>query len=274
MTELSSEAKALLRQARRGFSPPAGRLEAIRSAVQAQIAASPGALSSMTSPASGVAARALAGAGWNAGYSVGAALLIGALGAGGIVGWLGAGRSTAASGPSSAPNALFPAPPALPSPIEPTAPLADTPPTPLTTVETPAEGMSIDLTPSPKSASAPRDRARGPVRARNKAETAPESGAALASDSLAEEVRMLRSARAALDRGDPMQALRLVDAHETRFHRGTLYEERLAARVLALCALGRADAARAAAQELEHAAPRSPHLPRVRASCIAQPTNK
>jgi uncharacterized protein HemY len=93
-------------------------------------------------------------------------------------------------------------------------------------------------------------------------------------DSLEEEVNLLRSARVALDRGDGAQALRLLDAHEARFQRGTLYEERLASRVLALCAVGRIDAARKTAQELERAAPRSPHLPRVRASCIAQPANK
>jgi hypothetical protein len=91
---------------------------------------------------------------------------------------------------------------------------------------------------------------------------------------LEEEVRMLRDARTALDRGDAVQALRLLDAHETRFQRGTLYEERLATRVQALCALGRVDGARSTAQELERAAPRSPHLPRVRASCIAQPPSK
>jgi hypothetical protein len=85
---------------------------------------------------------------------------------------------------------------------------------------------------------------------------------------------MLRDARTALDRGDAAQALRLLDAHETRFQRGTLYEERLATRVQALCALRLVEGARSTAQELERAAPRSPHLARVRASCIAQPSNK
>ena len=92
--------------------------------------------------------------------------------------------------------------------------------------------------------------------------------AAEAVDSLAEEVRLLRDAHAALDRDEPARALGSLDAHASRFPRGTLYEERLATRVLALCALGRIDAARLAAQELERAAPRSPHLGRVRASCI------
>jgi hypothetical protein len=97
--------------------------------------------------------------------------------------------------------------------------------------------------------------------------TAPPPAAEVA-DSLAEEVRLLRDARAALDRGDPSRALVSLDAHASRFLHGTLYEERLATRVLALCAMGRIEAARVAAEELERAAPRSPHLGRVRASCI------
>jgi hypothetical protein len=93
-------------------------------------------------------------------------------------------------------------------------------------------------------------------------------------DSLPEEVNMLRDARAALDRGDARRALAILDAHEARFSRGTLYEERLASRVQALCASGQTDAARRAAEELERAAPRSPHLTRVRASCVAPPSSK
>jgi hypothetical protein len=93
-------------------------------------------------------------------------------------------------------------------------------------------------------------------------------------DSLAEEVALLRQARAALDEGDAPGALHLLDAHASRFPRGTLYEERLATRVTALCWLGRVDGARVVAEELERARPRSPHLTRVRTSCIARPLDK
>jgi hypothetical protein len=262
MTELSPEAKALLQQARAGFSPPEGRLEAIRSALQAQMAASPAALAPLASPVSGVATRALGAGGWSAAHSVGAAVLLGALGAGGVVAWLSASGSPAASGASSELIAFVSPRAVSPLPAEESAPLADTAsaPIPIPT----GQASPVDLAPSSKLAPAPRDRSRALARAH----------AVPASDSLAEEVSVLRNARAALDRGDPTQALRLVDAHETRFHRGTLYEERLATQVLALCALGRISAARAAAQALEQAAPRSPHLPRVRASCVAQPSGK
>jgi hypothetical protein len=121
-------------------------------------------------------------------------------------------------------------------------------------------------TPSPAAAIAP-----APVTTQPAAAAAMAPQAAEIADSLAEEVRLLRAARAALDRAEPSRALASLDEHGSHFPRGTLYEERLATRVLALCAMGRVDAARLAAQELERAAPRSPHLGRVRASCIALP---
>jgi hypothetical protein len=198
--------------------------------------------------------------------------LIGALGAGGAAAWLTASRSTSAPTVRiDAPALVQPTPAALSSPDTESAP-------PLATWQAPP----ADFPASSTFAGVPRERARGGQRPRSKAETPREMGQrqplaarpGAPADSLAEEVNLLRSARVALDRGDGAQALRLLDAHEARFQRGTLYEERLASRVLALCAVGRIDAARTTAQELERAAPRSPHLPRVRASCIAQPANK
>jgi hypothetical protein len=265
MTDLSPEAKELLRQARTAFSPPEARLEAVRTAIAAQIAAYPLQTSSISPATSSVATRAVGAAGWSAGHAIGAGVLIGALGAGGVMAWLLADR------PDRAPAAQVEA--ALePSPASEVAPLpveesALEPEMPGDSIPTPTwQASPADLAPSSKLSPASRDRTRPPVRLRSRAETG------TATDSLAEEVSMLRSARAALDRGDAVQAMRMLDAHATRFHRGTLYEERLATRVQALCALGRIDAARSTAQELERAAPRSPHLPRVRASCITQST--
>jgi hypothetical protein len=104
-----------------------------------------------------------------------------------------------------------------------------------------------DLTPTPTSEAAPE-----PV------------------DSLGPELALLRQARAALDRHDPEAALALLDQHAKRYPLGTMQQERLAARALALCALGRGAAAIATAQELMRLAPGSPYLARVRAGCDAE----
>jgi len=284
MTDLSPEARALLRKARVAFSPSEGRLLAIRSAIEAERAASPGASPSSSSSASRFARRAFGA--WSAAHSIGAAALIAALGAGSLTAWLMSDRSPSearvtietppptrlASAPAmeqqTAPEQLDESAPVQP---EESAPQPSTP----GSISTPTWQGSADLAASSKASFAPRDRARSPIRPRSRSEGALEGsgGTALAADSLAEEVRMLKDARSALDRGDAPQALRLLGAHQRRFQRGTLYEERLATRVQALCALGLVDSARLTAQELERTAPRSPHLARVRASCIA-PSSK
>jgi hypothetical protein len=91
-----------------------------------------------------------------------------------------------------------------------------------------------------------------------------------ADDSLGPELALLRDARAALDRHEPLAALASLDQHALRYPHGTLQQERLAARALALCALGRTAAAAAAAGELTRVAPGSPYLARVRAGCKAE----
>ena len=267
MTELSPEAKELLRQARIGFSPPEGRIEAVRSALQAQITAFPGATPSISSPASGVATRALGAAGWGTGQTIASALVIGALSAGGLTAWLMSDRSsTAPRAPIEAPSNAQPT--NVAAPAEPAEESVSPPDTPPSADPTPAwQASPADLPASSKVLPLPRDRARGPNRT-HAISPAP------VPDSLAEEVRLLRDARSALDREEAAQALRVLNEHEKRFQRGTLYEERLATRVQALCALGLVDGARSAAQELERVAPRSPHLARVRASCVAKPPAK
>ena len=269
MTDLSPEAKELLRQAHTAFSPPDGRIEAVRSAIQAQITAFPGATPSISSPASGVATRAVAAAGWGTGQTVASSLVIAALGAGGLTAWLLADRSSPRPLVSiEAPSRVQPVSAAPAEPADEGIPLSATPPS---LDPTPAwQASPADLPPSSKLLSSPRDRARGSNR---KTLLEPASPARVP-DSLAEEVRLLRDARSALDRGEAAQALRVLNDHEKRFQRGTLYEERLATRVQALCALGLVDGARSTAQQLERAAPRSPHLARVRASCIAPPPVK
>jgi len=94
---------------------------------------------------------------------------------------------------------------------------------------------------------------------------APATPAAADPDTLAAETHRLREARAALKGGDASRALSLLDEQSAAGPQ--LREERAAARVLALCDLGRVDDARAAAARFLAESPRSPMADRVRASC-------
>jgi hypothetical protein len=84
---------------------------------------------------------------------------------------------------------------------------------------------------------------------------------------LAEEVELLSRAEAERRSGRPSSALRLLDEHQARFARGGLTEERVAARVHALCALGRVAEASAELERLKRLAPRSPQEASARQAC-------
>jgi hypothetical protein len=89
--------------------------------------------------------------------------------------------------------------------------------------------------------------ARSPVEEHLK--TAPAPGALRGTnrtrDSLSEEVAILSSAQAELHSGRAESALRLLAEHERKYRHGILAEERTAAKVQALCALGRVSEANA-----------------------------
>ncbi|HLV67109.1 MAG TPA: hypothetical protein VKY73_14915 [Polyangiaceae bacterium] len=84
------------------------------------------------------------------------------------------------------------------------------------------------------------------------------------SDHLAEEVAILSRAQAELHAGRFADALRILGEHERRFPGGTLTPERRAAKVGALCGLGRVAEADA---ELARLSPGSLHAERARAAC-------
>jgi hypothetical protein len=89
---------------------------------------------------------------------------------------------------------------------------------------------------------------------------------------LSEEAALLQSAQRALAGKDPDQALLVLADHERRFANGALREERQVARILALCALGRVEGARALALAFVAASPRSLLIPRVQSSCVGDVT--
>jgi hypothetical protein len=90
---------------------------------------------------------------------------------------------------------------------------------------------------------------------------------ALANDELRAELELISQAQHALSAEAPEKALALLEQHAARFPRGQLRPERLAARVLALCSLGRIDEAKAEAERFFAEAPSSPMSSRVRDSC-------
>ena len=87
---------------------------------------------------------------------------------------------------------------------------------------------------------------------------------------LSVEARALAKVERALKEGLGAQALRLVEDQRQQFARGALQPERDAARIVALCAVGRVSDARAAARDFLATSPRSPLAARIRASCAGQ----
>jgi hypothetical protein len=119
----------------------------------------------------------------------------------------------------------------------------------------------------PRSDHAP---SNAPSNAWSNARPAARSAARPTSDSLPEEVRLLSRAEQQLNDGLGEDALRTLAEHERRFPRGALAEERVAARVEALCTLGRFAEARTDLTRLARAHPGSAHLDVVRRSCGAK----
>jgi len=94
---------------------------------------------------------------------------------------------------------------------------------------------------------------------------------AAATDALVEEIAILSKATSALRAGKPAEGLRLLEEHQRKFPKGRLAEERRAARIQALCALGKLAAAEAELARLAQSSPRSPHLARAQRACGITP---
>jgi hypothetical protein len=86
-------------------------------------------------------------------------------------------------------------------------------------------------------------------------------------DSLAQEVAILSRAGSELHAGRPAAALQALDEHRRRFPGGVLAQERTAARIQALCALGRKTEAESELGRLARTSPNSPLEARARKAC-------
>lgn len=274
MSDVDSEMRALIALARRVENPTL----ADRARVRRGIAVTLGAAGAAATSAASGAERAVESGTHFAAPSIPAAAKAGAwLGAlkgsfGQAVLWVALGTATgggawylARSSPAESPKppapAVVGAAPAVPAEargsVPATPPLA-APAEPAAPSAAPAEEELEFVSPEPPAAEASRElpAPRAPARA----------AAALPRLSLAEEARELSAVHAALHRGESAAALARLDAMDRR-RGGALREERLAARVLSLCALGRVREAESVARRFQSLAPESPLLPRLTASC-------
>jgi hypothetical protein len=239
MNDLSFEAKALIARAREADGPGPERRARVKRALAAALVGTSASLGTVGTVAAATAA----------GKS--------ALTAGSVAMWLGIGAAlgTVASAPAlvvrltrSEPSAHVAAPSA-PAPRIVEAPAAPARPAPANAPAPIVEAPSAPVLP----------RAEAPASASSVPSAAPPS--------LADETRVLEAAQRELASGRPASALSLLDEHAKRFPAGALGEERTAARVLSLCALGRSEEARRMATAFLEGSPRSPLIPRLRGSC-------
>jgi hypothetical protein len=121
-----------------------------------------------------------------------------------------------------------------------------------------------DLPMQPQVAGLPRSQRPGP---HPSVARPPLSARVVPTDSLPEEVSLLSKAEQQLNAGRADEALRTLGEHERRFPIGALAEERLAARVQSLCALGRVGEAKTELTELSRTYPGSAHFDRARRFC-------
>jgi hypothetical protein len=266
MTDLSPEAKALLELARDGDDPNPGDRARIRRALAAGIAA--GMTGSATAAAASKSALGVIGSGAAAKTTIMLWLVAGAVAAlaGSAALYIGSRTSEA---PASTSRVVSPAPPSTTR-----AEIPDhAPTTPAATPGHAPTAASGNPGGEPVRAGADLRTSAGAARgsARNSAPAVLAALPAPKSSTLGAETALLESARTALSQGDSTGALLLLERHEREFPQGALVEERLAAKVFALCGLGRrAEASRTAAQLLQ-ASPNSPLRVRVLDSCAYRP---
>jgi hypothetical protein len=287
MNELSPDEKELLRAARSALSPNEARIAAVRTMLDARVGASV-----MHAPGGGLAGQAastVGAASWGAAHvialsllaaaSVGGALVLAsrhrlahdqtpALAAPSVPAAGAVAGSALGERPALGPSMSAEQPSLTPAQL-PEASVSSRPAHPARRRYRPIEEPQVASPPAsaPQPSPAAQD---SPPQADAPAAPAVQSPE-VPDDSLAHEISLLRAARAALEAGDPQEALALLHRHARLWPQGVLAEERLATRVLALCALRRFAEARTAAHQLESVAPHSPHLARVRASCAGDP---
>jgi hypothetical protein len=274
MTKLSPDARTLVDATRSGDDPTSADRSRVRARIAARMVAGTAAGGALaTSLASGSAAAAVSA------KAPGFLLVVKIIASAALLGGAGAGIYAAAQ-PDRAPappSASVTSAPALHAATgEAAAPETTARPTaaddePSTQRGTASGHAKAEADPAPSTAPLAVRRAAPPVAPSDDspppAPTAEATPAPSTKNSLDAEMALLREAQSALRTGRADAALGLLDQHGKDHADGALREERLAARVMALCKLGRADEARAEAQRFLRAFPRSPLAGRVSGSC-------
>lgn len=273
MTDLDPLARAILEAGREGDNPTPDERARARRALLSAIAAPGG--------GSGSPGHSAVGHGSAAATKTVAAAL-GKLAAVGVAVWFGSSvllhlwpqqKQAASTGSAPATLERAAAPRSAPAPVRPasSAPALRSPhegrSRPVRHPGAVAGNVAPAAPRSPSAAAASASVSVAPPSATARFAQAP--SAAPAGDTLAAETRDLRSAYAAMERGDPARALALLDQQSAAYPHGQLGQERRAARVFALCKLGRTAEARAAAARFLAQSPGSPLAGRVRKACAA-----
>jgi hypothetical protein len=268
VSELGPEARAVVEAGRAGDEPTASDRARNRAALMAAIAAGGAATAVAEAAAASGAAKVTAAGAFTLGWGW-KAIVVGLA----VAGAVGTGVALTRS-PAGAPSPTSPqlARPSDPAPAV-TSGETSNPPTP---PDAPARADAP--APVPKAPDVP---ARAPQGGSPRAPAPTPAGRASAeprdaepgappprpADTLAGEMGGLREAHGALQGGDPARALSLLDAQSATYADGQLRQERDAARVTALCKLGKKDEARAAAARFLSENPRSVLADRVRNAC-------
>lgn len=269
MSGLGPDAREILRNGRDGDNPSPADRARIRAALMATIATSAAATASSAAnaaaevglPASVGATKPFIGSIWGGLFGKGMLVVfLGAAGAGAIAAW---------PKTDSPPNAVTPH-----IPEKPVSPNIATP------APVPPQVSQEDIaekTNDPKTiAPSPPDRPKAsnprssPAPSSPKASEVPEVSEESA-DTLIAETQRLRQAHGAMRGGDPEKALALLSEQSAENEGQKLRAERAAARVLALCKLGRVAEAHAEAAAFLAQNPQSPLADRVRKACPPTP---
>lgn len=266
MSGLGPDAREILRNGRDGDNPSPADRARIRAALMATIATSAAATASSAAnaaaevglPASVGATKPFIGSIWGGLFGKGMLVVfLGAAGAGALAAW---------PKTDSRPTAITPHIPEKPvsTNIVTPAPLP-----PAVSEEASAEKINDPKTMAPLPPEQPKTSSIRPSNAPSspKAPEVPEESA----DTLIAETQRLRQAHGAMRGGDPEKALALLSEQSAENEGQKLRAERAAARVLALCKLGRVDEAHAEAEAFLAQNPQSPLADRVRKACPPTP---
>lgn len=253
MKDLSPLAKQLVKVGQRDLDPTGQDKARIRELLAARL---PAALPTATGPSASVSKATSTSFSW----PLVSALTIGGGAVVGILYWSLA-SDTELGNPAPTPTHASAAPGAVTHEVAPWGSASDVvlDPTPVlrpaasADSPVPAEGNAGSLsTSSPPASTEPE---------------APTQDKTRSSTRLGEEVELLSRATSALHSGQANEALSVLAEHQRKFPRGALSLERRAARVQALCLLGRRTEAE---RELQHLPPSSPLASRARASCAKE----